>query len=68
MAKLTRERINELAAKRGARAIAVQNFLGSLAGGQSDALANLELDARSYRWNAATIAAIRQGIREHFQR
>lgn len=67
MGKLTSERINELAAKRGVRAIAVRNFLGSLPSDakRSDALANLEEDGRSYRWNSATIAAIRQGIREH---
>ena len=66
--KLTRERINELAAKPSVRAIAVENFLGSL-GSQSkgDALANLEQDARAYGWNARTIAAIRTGIVESFR-
>ncbi len=65
---LTKDRIDELAAKRGVRAIAVQNFLGSLGTlSKPHALANLEQDARLYCWNAPTIAAIRTGIRESFE-
>jgi len=64
---LTQERIIELSKRRGVKEIAVQNFLLSL--DCSDALAayaNLQLDARLYRWNAATVKAIEQGLREAF--
>jgi hypothetical protein len=65
---LTRERIQQLASKKGVKAIAVQNFLGSLGGSSyQDAMANLEMDARSYGWNTATQSAIRAGILENFQ-
>jgi hypothetical protein len=41
----------------------VANFLCSLGGlTQAEALANLALDARAYRWNTATCRAIRLGI------
>jgi len=44
---------------------AVFNFLATLDGlTQAEALANLELDARSYRWNTQTCRAIQQGIME----
>lgn len=46
---------------------AVDNFLASLGSLTKDqALANLALDARSYKWNAETIAAIKAGIEVHF--
>lgn len=65
---LTEKRIAALAERRGARAIAVENFLRSLGTlSLEHALANLELDARLYRWNAATQAAIRAGILEAFR-
>jgi hypothetical protein len=63
--ELTEEEITGLARRSGVRKIAVENFLMSmsLAGvSLSDAYANLALDARAYGWNAATQAAIRQGI------
>lgn len=64
---LTNKRIAELAERRGARAQAVENFLGSLASmRERDARVNLEADARSYRWNAATVAAIRAGLKEAY--
>ena len=65
---LTSEQITKFSARKGVKVIAVQNFLGTLGGStQSDALANLEMDARSYRWNAATVGAIRAGIVAHFK-
>jgi len=65
---LTSDRIHALASKKGVRGIAVSNFLSSLGGSSlSDALMNLEMDAQSYRWNTATISAIRTGILEHFR-
>lgn len=51
------------------RQIAVENFLGSLGGmTRDDANANLEMDARMYKWNAATVKAIRTGISKHFKK
>jgi hypothetical protein len=42
---------------------AVDNFLGTLHGmSQLEALANLELDSKLYRWNTATSRAIQAGI------
>lgn len=69
---LTAARITELAAWEGAKTIAVQNFLGTLgppgAGmTEEEAIQNLILDARSYRWNTITVRAIEQGIRESFR-
>jgi hypothetical protein len=58
--------IESLASLPGVKRIAVENFLGSLSPDESlsDALKNLCLDARSYKWNAATVKAITQGIEE----
>lgn len=64
MQKLSRERINELAGKLGVRSVAVKNFLGSMGDDEDNARANLNQDARAYRWNLATIAAIKAGINE----
>jgi hypothetical protein len=64
---ITQQRIAELAAKKGVRAIAVENFLGSLGGlSERDARANLSQDAGLYRWNAASVGAIRKGITEAY--
>ena len=56
--------IQRLTARKGVRAIAVENFLGSLdpADSKSAMFANLRDDARAYKWNAATVAAISDGI------
>lgn len=66
---LTISRITELALKKGVKKIAVENFLHSVGANGSirDALLNLNMDARSYQWNAATVNAIRQGIIEYFE-
>lgn len=66
---LNAEQIEKLASRKGVKKIAVENFLGSLYGNQtaSDAYANLSMDARSYKWNAATVKAISDGIRIHFE-
>jgi len=64
---LTKTRIHELANGTKVRSLAVTNFLGSLEGNTQDhARTNLDQDARSYRWNAATVEAIRIGILEYF--
>lgn len=63
--KLLPARIEELASRPGVNRTAVENFLGSLDGlTQEEALANLELDVRSYHWSPATGRAIQQGIME----
>jgi hypothetical protein len=63
--KLSAERIQELASREGVKKVAVENFLGTMDYLTCDeALANLELDTKSYRWNAATGRAIQQGIME----
>ncbi len=60
---LTAEIIQKLPTRKDVKTIAVQNFLGSLDGmSKSDAFMNLQMDAKSYRWNAATQKAIRDGI------
>lgn len=60
---LTQEQIVKLASRRNVKSIAVLNFLGTLSGMSStDAYANLQQDARMYRWNAATVKAISDGI------
>lgn len=66
---LTPERIETLAKEKGVKTIAVKNFLYSVGANPNKmcALLNLEADASSYRWNAATVNAIRQGITEYFK-
>ena len=45
------------------KAIAVSNFLCSMHGlTYHEAMGNLELDAQMYKWNSATVSAIRSGI------
>lgn len=64
---ITREQIAELANRKGVRRIAVLNFVGSLGReGPMAAKLNLAQDARDYKWNAATQAAIRRGIDLHY--
>jgi hypothetical protein len=64
--KLTSAQIEKLASRKGVRRIAVENFLMScpLETGldMTYAYGNLEMDAASYKWNAATVKAISQGI------
>jgi hypothetical protein len=66
MGKLNPARIEELASREGVDRVAVENFLFTLFDDttQEEALANLELDTRSYRWSTATGRAIQQGIME----
>ena len=46
---------------------AVHNFLGTLSSDSNylDNLSNLEMDARLYEWDQATINAIYRGIKTH---
>lgn len=57
-----------LSKRPGVRPSAVINFLSTLRGNKVDAVQNLKLDARLYRWNDATVEAIKEGIEEHFKR
>ena len=60
---LTLEQVQKLAERKGAKKIAVENFLLTSAGWTySDCIANLDLDARLFKWNAATVKAIRDGL------
>lgn len=65
--RLAPERIEELASGPKVKRIAVENFLSTLGGMTiQEAKGNLELDARSYRWNVETYGAIWTGILEAF--
>lgn len=68
MSSLTAERIGKLASRRGVDRIAVVNFLSTIAANKDAMCAwgNADADARSYRWSPETLAAIREGITEHF--
>lgn len=51
----------------GIKTIAVENFLSTLDGmTKSDALSNLRMGARLYKWNGPTYRAIEAGIIKHF--
>lgn len=66
---ITTDQISKLASKKNVNANAVANFLGSLGDmTASDAFANLRLDSKLYKWNAATVNAISMGITAHFAR
>lgn len=62
--KLTIEEIRPLAERKGVKSTAVYNFLMTVDANPDTecAYGNLDADARSYRWNAATVNAIRKGI------
>jgi hypothetical protein len=62
---LSHSRIAELASQPGVKRTVVENFLGTMHGlSRDEALANLDQDFVSYRWNTATGRAIRLGILE----
>jgi len=65
MRELTMVEIDKLASRAKVKKIAVENFLITLTSNPdtSCALANLNMDARLYKWNAATQKAIRDGIK-----
>jgi hypothetical protein len=63
MNKLSSATIVQLAAQEGVRSFAVENFLATLEEStREEALANLDTDAKLYKWNAPTVNAIRRGI------
>ena len=65
---LTAVQIQKLAARKGVRRIAVENFLGTLGheGSARAAIYNAHQDGRAYQWNAATVTAIVRGIELYY--
>jgi len=63
MRTLTLQEIKLLASRPGIKRMAVENFLMSMGTNNLITKANLELDAKLYKWNSATIRAIRAGIK-----
>lgn len=66
MAKLSNEQLDLLVSRINVRSVAVENFLMSNPVNTSedylDACTGLKMDARLYKWNAATVKAIRDGL------
>jgi len=58
------EEIKKFSSRKGVKKIAVENFLLSVHNNvtKSVALDNLFYDAKIYKWNAATVKAILDGI------
>lgn len=55
--------IKKLASGKGVKASAVENFLSTISGSERIDQANLSADAVSYKWNAATVEAIKAGLK-----
>ena len=62
MRYLTGAEIDTLAARKGVKGHVVANYLASMGDDPMAADINLKQDAKSYKWNAATVKAIRDGI------
>lgn len=62
MRKLTNDEIQELSNTKNVRKIAVESFLTSMGTDVVEAMGNLSIDARQYRWNKETINAILEGM------
>ena len=64
MKPLTPEQIESFASRKGAKRVAVENFLMSCHFDDDPIAAaeNARTDAASYRWNYATLGAILDGI------
>lgn len=60
---LSIEEIEQFAKREGVKEVAVFNFLSSCEGEYVHAIANMRMDARVYKWNAATCEAIEAGLR-----
>jgi len=63
MRKLTLKEIEKFSSRKGARKIAVENFLATMEPGYVVAAMNYRADARAYRWGRATCKAIEGGIK-----
>ena len=62
MRYLTGAEIEKLASRKGVKKLSVENYLASMGDDAMAASINLTQDAKSYKWNAATVKAIRDGI------
>lgn len=62
MSNLTKEEIEKFASRKDVRRIAVENFLMSMSDEAFANYLNLDMDARLYKWNIATVKAIKDGI------
>jgi hypothetical protein len=60
--KLSSSEIDELSSRPGVKKVAVENYLSTLSGDKMADSMNLSSDAASYKWNPATVKAIREGI------
>lgn len=69
MRNLTKTEIEKLANRKGAKRIAVENFLSTLggAGSKGGEIANMYADASVYRWNSVTQNAILAGINKAYK-
>ncbi len=69
MRQLTNSEIDKFAARTGVKKIAVENFLDTLyePAELRGNMANLYADAASYKWNVATVTAIREGINKAYR-
>jgi nitrous oxide reductase len=67
MQRLESAQIEKLATRKDVRSVAVYNFLGTAPlnsyNDYLNALGNLDMDARLYKWNAQTVKAIRDGLK-----
>jgi hypothetical protein len=62
MRQLTGAEIEKLASRKGVKRMSVENFLATMGDDAMGASMNAAQDARSYKWNPATVKAIRDGI------
>ena len=64
MRNLEIDEIKKLAGRKGARTIAVENFLGTMGEDEASAWGNLVMDRGLYGWKHATVNAISDGIKK----
>jgi len=65
---ISTEQIEKLASRKNVKRIAVENFLISIGDlSYSDAMSNLNMDARLYKWNSPTRNAIQKGLDINFR-
>ena len=62
MRELTILEISKFANRKGVRKIAIENFLMTMGNNPLAASINMGYDADLYKWNNATIKAIKDGI------
>ena len=62
MRQLTIPKINKFASRKNVRRIAVENFLMTMGNNPLAASINMGYDADLYKWNSATVQAIKEGI------